>query len=62
MGLSSNETAILTARCGAARCGAIRCGFTPKDTKGTTPGSAGAFYTWWKRVYQAADTWTLDRS
>ena len=62
MALSGNEVAILTARFGAARFGASRFGFCPKDTKGVAIGTAGPFYTWWKRQYQATASWTLRRS
>ncbi len=62
MALTGNQTAILTARFGAARFGASRFGFCPRDTKDATGTTTGPFYTWWKRQYQAAAAWTLRRS
>ena len=46
MALVSTQLAYMTARFGAGRFGAFRFGFTPKETEGTTPGSAGPFYVW----------------
>ncbi len=62
MALSGNQTAILTARAGAARAGAVRAGFTPKDTRGLTPGSSPKPYYFWARVYPPSVTWTVVKS
>lgn len=57
MSLGSTKKAILTARMGAARMGAVRMGFTPKDTKGLTPGSVGPFY-FYGSTQPTAVSWT----
>lgn len=62
MGLTSNQTAILTARAGAGRAGAMRAGFAPRDTRGLTAGSSPKPFYLWARVYPGPKTWTVVKS
>lgn len=55
-----NGRAILTARAGLARADTARAGFCPTAVQGTTPGSAGGFYSW-RSVALPTTTWTAVR-